>query len=318
MLSNNHSFPPLHPQCIYGGGTNGCFPNNYATYAPHYSTYPMPLSYQQTLMKPPTHYGTNGFCCGGGGAYPPAAYAIPTGQLIELGGGYDGVDGKRQKNVIVNNVEASDREEGGFENWDYVYKNLESQGYSKDLGERGDILEYERNPSHRNNNKTKTTTTNLDEILNNLTVAERPLKINEALEKYKENDENNRKKPELKNTTPSSSYENLSHTKQPKTNKPKPKLETTKKMKNATDAMVSDEKKKQKTNVLNKWQCRHCTFFNENARDICEMCSKSKVIVEQKMEIGGSQCPKCTLVNPRESTNCQACDESLKDSPTYI
>lgn len=29
---------------------------------------------------------------------------------------------------------------GTWESWDYVYRNLESQGYNKDVGERGDIL----------------------------------------------------------------------------------------------------------------------------------------------------------------------------------
>lgn len=339
ILSNNHSFPPLTTphmpaQCVYG--TNGY---NYTTYAPvasHYA-YPVPLAYQQTAMKPPP-YATNGYCCNN--VYPTGyVYPVPTGQLIELegGGGYDSVDATRQQkqqqhrgslqnnnnnnNVIMNNIETSDREEGGFENWDYVYKNLESQGYSKDLGERGDILnalEIEKN-RHR-----KTKPTNLDEVINTLAVSDRPLKINEALEKYKETD---RKKQEdvkkVVNTTPSSSYENLTKTTTTKSKvtkeKTKAKLEVGKKAKTTVESVVKSADTVVACNgVVNKWQCSHCTYLNESGRDICEMCSKSKVIVEQKMEIGGSQCPKCTLVNPRESTNCQACDESLKDSPTYI
>lgn len=291
------------------------------------------MPYQQSALKS-SHYATNGFCCNN--AYPPPGYVcpVPTGQLIELEGvGYDGVDGKRQHrgslqnndlykntNVIVNNIEASDREEGGFENWDYVYKNLKSQGYSKDLGERGDILnaiELEKN-RHR-----KIKATNLDDVLNNLTVSDRPLKINEALERYKETDS---KKPEVKkpvNTTPSSSYENLSHTKTKSTTKQKVAKEKTKTSKvevkkGKTSDVVAVVEGGGGNSEVRRWQCTHCTFLNGGGRDICEMCSKSRVIVEQKMEIGGSQCPKCTLVNPRESTNCQACEESLKDSPTYI
>lgn len=257
---------------------------------------------------------------------------VPTGQLIELEPqGYDTVDTSRQQrqhknndlyahknnsNVIVNNVESSDKEET-FENWDYVYRNLESQGYSKDLGERGDILsalETERNRQR------KLKATNLDEAMNNLTVSDRPLKINEALEKYKENDRDRRKQEETtkkhSNTTPTSSYENLSHT-----NKTKP-ITKQKVTKEKTKTIKIDAKKAKTTAdtkcEVNKWQCNHCTYLNEECRDICEMCSKSRVIVDQRMEIGGAQCPKCTLVNPRDSTNCQACEESLKDSPTYI
>lgn len=327
-------------QCVYG------YPNGYATYAAvtsHYGYPIVPVTYQ---AKTTPHYATNGFCCNSG-TFPPlpppsAGYvcAVPTGQLIELeGGGYDVVDGKRQqqrgllhnndlyppKNNVISNVESSDKEEGGFENWDYVYKNLESQGYSKDLGERGDILnalEMEKN-RHR-----KLKATNLDEamLVNNLAVSDRPLKINEALERYKESDH---KTPEAKktvNTTPSSSYENLSHTKTKNTTATK-KSKATKEKTKTNNKLIEVAKKPIKTTEIdgaavvnnnNRWQCGHCTFLNESGRDICEMCSKSKVLVEQKMEIGGAQCPKCTLVNPRECVNCQACGESLKDSPTYI
>lgn len=30
---------------------------------------------------------------------------------------------------------------GSYDQWNFVYKNLEKQGYSKDLGERGDVVE---------------------------------------------------------------------------------------------------------------------------------------------------------------------------------
>lgn len=330
--ANNISFPPLAPhippQCVYG--TNGC----YATYAPvtsHYA-YPVPLSYQQAAIKPP-HYATNGYCCNN--AYPGYVCQVPTGQLIELepqSAGYDTVDATRQQrqpraslqnndlyshkknNVIINNIESSDKAEP-FETWEYVYKNLESQGYSKDLGERGDILSALETEKNR---QKKIKSTNLDEAINNLIVSDRPLKINEALEKYKENDRDRRKQEEIKknsNTTPTSSYENLSKTKhasKQKVTKEKT-VKTSKKSKASAEIAVSNV-----NTEVNKWQCGHCTFLNEECRDICEMCSKSKVSVEQQMEIGGSQCPKCTLVNPRESTNCQACGESLRESATYI
>lgn len=330
LITNNHSWPPMAPQCYYE--TNGCFPNNYATYAPvasHYG-YPVPLSYPTALKA--QHYPTNGYCCNN--MYPGYVCAVPTGQLIELepqSASYDTVDGvvrqhkgsvknndmysHKNSNVIVNNVE-SDKDEG-FETWDYVYKNLESKGYSKDLGDREDILAMEEAKTRQK----KVKATNLDEALNNLTVSDRPLKINEALEKYKENDRDRRKEEPKKhsNVTPTSSYENLSHSKSksaPKQKSPKEKLKVSRtEMKKTKEAKPAESATKE---VVCKWQCGHCTYLNDDSREICEMCSKSRLIIEQKMEIGGSQCPKCTLVNPRDAAKCQACEESLKDSPTYI
>lgn len=391
-LPTNHSFPPLSGHshmpptlpapCVFA--SNGCYNNaNYATYAPvvsHY-TYPVPYTYAQTV-KP--QYTANGYCCSNGYSTVPSNYVcpVPTGQLIELEGhsaGYDVVDSSRQprnrsgsyqnisndaslnRNLLLNNGESD--KDNTFENWDYVYKNLESQGYSKDLGERGDILspsEIDRNrQSIRDAKKIKST--NIDEVMNNLTMNDRPLKINEALEKYKENDRDKRKNSITEpkrptNVTPTSSYENLSTHDAKKASKATTSSKGSMKNKflvrdriSALGSSVSklaqnrsldirksktqqedrDSKLRESKNVneqakggdtenTSKWQCKACTYLNDDGKDICEMCSKSKVIVEQQMEIGGSQCPKCTLVNPRDVKVCEACFNSLKDSPTYI
>jgi hypothetical protein len=99
---------------------------------------------------------------------------------------------------------------GTFESWDYVFRNLESQGYSKDLGERPDILSPspERmtgdSISHRNHledvrnshqhQQEQSAIKDLEETLMELRLEEfhkalpiehRPLKINEALQKIR-------------------------------------------------------------------------------------------------------------------------------------
>lgn len=50
------------------------------------------------------------------------------------------------------------------------------------------------------------------------------------------------------------------------------------------------------------------------------MCGKSRQPgnEEKPLVSGGRECPKCTLVNARGVVSCEACHESLKNSPTYI
>lgn len=99
---------------------------------------------------------------------------------------------------------------GTFESWDYVFRNLESQGYSKDLGERPDVLSPSpermagNSVSHRNHledvrnsrqhHQQQPAVKDLEETLMELRLEEfhkslpsehRPLKINEALQKIR-------------------------------------------------------------------------------------------------------------------------------------
>lgn len=314
---------------------------------------------------------------------------------------------------------------GTYDSWDYVYRNLESQGYNKDLGERGDILDRSgkrRIPS--------TKTAELPEKLNGLTIStnnHQKLIHHTAFER-RNSDE-----------TQSSYYDNVPLTKQQtqgkqtsvilnnsaksvsampgqtlmqqkmKTNKlsdVKAKVDSRRsvagvdKKSMASDGVNGGMKgsirengafgwdtkdigagkqstlmnnglaKKQtanqssppntkddhmtslqrplitnitttlphpsKSNITpstikpstSSWECSSCTYINTNhnkdskvdSSNICEMCAKSRDIdlLDTSMEIGGSQCVKCTLVNPKEAAVCQVCDNTLSNSPTYI
>ncbi|XP_001809413.1 protein tamozhennic [Tribolium castaneum] len=314
-----HNHVPVTPMPYVYAPT--CCPNNYATYA--HVPYSVPLQYPPHVVKPSF---SNGYYCANGyiNQQPPSyEYGVPTGQLIELdshhNGGYDAVDRptnslRVHRNSLSNhekkvneaktvNSKELEKPESHFEDWDYVYRNLESQGYSKDLGERGDILG--QSAEHK-----KSKCTNLDEAMHNLTITERPLKISEALEKYDGEPEPIRKN--VRKHSQSSSYENLSEIKKANVAKPaKTKTPTVR------DKPVNNNNYEAK-NTNCKWECKACTYHNETSKDICEMCSKSRSNVEQQMEIGGPQCSKCTLVNLKEAKVCQACGASLKDSPTYI
>lgn len=69
-----------------------------------------------------------------------------------------------------------------------------------------------------------------------------------------------------------------------------------------------------------KWECKSCTFHNKASRDVCEMCSKSRVASgEQKpLAPGGKQCSLCTLINDVGVNKCKACNTNLVDSGIYV
>lgn len=90
---------------------------------------------------------------------------------------------------------------GTFESWDYVFRNLESQGYSKDLGDRGNVLSppLDRDSktlgrlSGRDSKKYQPTTMDLEDALRAMSLEKssdeevfRTAKINETLQKIKQ------------------------------------------------------------------------------------------------------------------------------------
>lgn len=334
-------------QCIYG---NPYY--NYSTYAPvvpanHFPRYGLPYP-----MCPPK--SCNGYCYPNG-CVPPPVYAcpVPTGQLIELDGSQNGVydtpDGvpkpTRQQDYLESHKQlakstnldsltlSKSKEDGAgtFESWDYVYRNLESQGYSKDLGERGDVLQSESRKKVRDSKKNKPSI-ELEDAFNTLNLNSGSGNSTEHLKADKRYSE---KKEEMK-VPQSSSYDNITATEYKSTPKsisngvaktktlPHEKLE---KPSHTTQTLDTKKLRKQdvdKTKSLKEprrsdsWNCNACTYLNSPSVDICVICGKSKRTMDVTMAVGGSQCPRCTLVNPKEVTNCQACSQSLLNSATYI
>ncbi|CAG9820947.1 unnamed protein product [Phaedon cochleariae] len=348
----NNSFPPLsshlhiglpqgqvhEPQFVNGCCTTampyanyiqGC---NYATYGP-------------APVKP--NYNTNGFYNGYG------VPQVPTAKLIEIGHNgpsSDVVDHRsehksRHSEFLHNDLyktrngnqakyhaeETPEKSDSQFEDWEYVYKNLESQGYTKDLGERGDVLSPDSLRQLREIKKSKGT--NIDEALNHLNIDDR-IRVNDV-DKRVESEKKKEAATKIdKQISPSSSYDNVAHSKKQlqKTNLvmnyvkaktlPKEKISVENKSQcttPSTSKLKDDKSNKKKSGKVSddreantKWQCKACTLLNQQGKDICEMCGKSRIIaVEQPMEVGGAECTKCTLVNPKNAKDCLACDTSL-------
>ncbi|KAF5275366.1 hypothetical protein FQA39_LY06823 [Lamprigera yunnana] len=376
-LSTNHSFPTLHshtsiaslplvPQCIYGA--NGYYPNNIATYAPvvaqQYQYHVPSFTYAQTLK--PTYHPANCFPNGCTVPPPPPAYVcstIPTAQLVEVDVPshhlYDTVDGSNHPRISKshilepckskqNHFEKEDTQSDNMDNWDYVYRSLESKGYCKDLGERGDVLTQSidtRKPKSTTKDSKRTNSV-LEEALSNLCVNEKLSKSNEAPQKYskersylnsdmsKSDDtekhmdtESSSKKPvrqhlnEIgKSNTLSTHNKVLSSSNKVLSSKTLD-VRKQKQMQDSEWLKAKDKcqnVKDSSSNNLKRWHCTFCTYLNDPLREICEMCCKSKNKVQDNLVSGGSECSNCTLVNPKNNKQCDACQFSLANSPTYI
>ncbi|XP_057657801.1 uncharacterized protein LOC130894818 [Diorhabda carinulata] len=206
---------------------------------------------------------------------------------------YDVVDTRTRtaKKLVETEYETTtEQKDSRLEEWDYVYKNLESQGYNKDLGERGDLLSPVISKQQKEIKKVKQT--NLDEVVNNLSIYDRPLRVSDVPKKCQKVNEAAKLPPKEK----------------PVEKKPKDEKSMKKKIISKVVAEVKE-----------KWTCKACTFLNESAKCICEMCGKSKNVKDETpIEVGGAECSKCTLVNSKNMQQCEACGTNLEGSPTYI
>lgn len=306
MVPMNHSFPP--PSTHHHVGLplqqeyimNGACPRSYPVYAVPYNQ-PTYISNDYIYSVP-----TNNI------------YPADVAKLIEVesSSSYDLVDHpvtrtRNVKKLVETEYEATngtDQKDSQLEEWAYVYKNLESQGYNKDLGERGDVL----SPKLPKEPK-KVKQTNLDEAVNNLSIYDRPLRVSDVPKKAQKVNDTTKTLPKEKPLIVEKSIQAKSAEKKPKDDKSIKKKIISKAVIDVNKA-VTDVKE-----VDKKWTCKVCTFLNETAESICEMCGKSRNVKDETpIEIGGAECSQCTLVNSKNLQKCEACEASLVGSPTYI
>ena len=332
---------PYAPQNIIKA--QDLYPTNGYHVHPHYPSHINPHMIHNGYSVPQAMY--------------PAPSAVPTGQLIEIESAqsHNECEAHPQRsssnkyhspqeepaarwhsvpetvkipeNPPVPSGKARDDGAGSWENWDYVYRNLETN--KKDP--RNDLASptNPNNPDPEGDVVEKLKKTNLDRIETKQTdntnkprvEGDGEVRGKTAIETEVDNskylvvetipirtspDKTKRRSSE----TSTSSLLNIKVNLDPESEKeiiPKPKEKT-------------PEPKIKQVDDDDKWECITCTYLNPSKRDICEMCYKSK---ERGSELkpqpsGGQECPKCTLVNEPGLSYCAACSASLKDSPTYI
>lgn len=183
---------------------------------------------------------------------------------------------------------------GSFESWDFVYQKLENQGYSKDVGDRGDLLvqgldldslNISGNENLTLTKKHKTVkAAGIDttiKVRNENASAKDLVKIVKSNGKIKNNQNyenatvqrniNNlsrvQKQPVIQHTNNNNNGENYNKTRT--LTRPDKKL--------VVDKEVKTNKRLVNENLdSSEWSCKHCTYLNSNSRRICEICCKSK------------------------------------------
>ncbi|XP_064544193.1 protein tamozhennic [Drosophila montana] len=167
---------------------------------------------------------------------------------------------------------------GSFESWNYVFKNLERSGYSKDLGDREDLLVQSLDLDSLNlanggaaADKRRGTETHTQPAA---------VEKSRTLEKKRE--------PRIVQAAPPTPALNSSS---PGVKKVKSALKTATidnrpgggsgaRSRGSATGAVAKQPPPVSTQLIvtspNEWSCRFCTFLNPDTKRICEMCCRSK------------------------------------------
>lgn len=245
--------------------------------------------------------------------------------------------GKTDKKIAGRSNSSVGRD--GYDTWDFVYRNLESLGYYKDLDDRDDVLQHKELDSIRAKHKTFRQAENEDKYnahrLEKKRSGGKPHEINE-IDSSETNGKNHqdilpfKKKSSSFDLSDSNKYNTDAYNRDKKHNSQTLPIPRTHKSSDQIakiadsfrnlDITQMNKQKKEKEEDEKRWNCATCTYLNMPDRDICEMCAKSrcKGNEDKPLASGGKECPKCTLVNEKSVSICDACHTSLKDSPTYI
>ncbi|XP_004526390.2 protein tamozhennic [Ceratitis capitata] len=215
---------------------------------------------------------------------------------------------------------------GSFESWNYVFKNLERAGYSKDLGERGDLLVQgldldsknlsnggggscsgvKANTESRRSNHVDATKSGR-QTNNDLGKTRLPDKTSTATtwregekrdEKRLGNGASNKEKSILKQQPvkktksalkqTSNSFTSSGYDNNNGNNEIQSEKNTRPRSRKLNAAIVSNTHPSRSDQ--NEWSCRFCTFLNPNSKRICEMCCRSK---DLNLDATVSHTPTC-------------------------
>ncbi|CAK9833564.1 Protein tamozhennic [Anthophora retusa] len=235
-------------------------------------------------------------------------------------------------------------ERNNYDSWDFVYRNLESLGYSKDLGDREDILHkrecdsrlnkqklfkqndndekynsyrFEKKRSGRiDNNEVDSSITNGRHYHHDTLPFKKKSSSFDLMDSNRYHDASSEGHLSHHNKEKRHSSQTLPIQRSHRSSDQIVKIADT--LKNLGLSYTGKENEIEDENM--KWNCATCTYLNSSPKEICEMCGKSrhKGNEDKPLASGGKECPRCTLVNEQNVSKCEACGISLKDSPTYI
>lgn len=357
-----YSTNPYYNYSTYAPAPQNSYPPRYGAVPTYHSVPPMQCTAKQQIP-------CNGYCYPNGCVPPPHQQQqqptymcpVPTGQLIELdnpqNGLYDvtvtdsstsAIAAKRQHDQLVDahkqlakstNLDSltlsKSKEDGAgtFESWDYVYRNLESQGYNKDLGERPDVLqqsaETRRKHSLRETKKSKPSIELEDEFnnlnLNTTAQLQQPMKINEAMKMLKEETTaaaaaaapRTKLKPEdSARVAQSSSYDNITSQDSVMT---RPLQQATAPIKSISNGIAKNTSSKtlprERHNLVSPDKPNHLATLDSRKfrkTDVDKLKVKESKTTRAKDESRGWNCNTCTYLNSPTVEICMICGKSKK------
>ncbi|ALC40548.1 tamo [Drosophila busckii] len=166
---------------------------------------------------------------------------------------------------------------GSFESWNYVFKNLERSGYSKDLGDREDLLVQSLDLESLNLANGGGATAERHTQSANVDKARTLEKKRETREPRESRDSRVVQAPAPKPVPNASSSVGVK--------KVKSALKSASVDSRATGSRgsrgaIAKQPPPVSTQLIvtspNEWSCRFCTFLNPDTKRICEMCCRSK------------------------------------------
>jgi len=226
-----------------------------------------------------------------------------------------------------------------IENWDFVYKELEQQGYSKDQAERPDVLAINNRVANYNNHDRRASGHHDHQLTTQRVSMYEDEDLRRGMRRMHLDDSG------TKDRRKSGNYEY--HKDRMSDGEaggggymedPAPPQRT--RRGGSTSQAQGGAAHRSKAQPLSeaavgKWSCESCTYLNSADQKICEICSKSRepksyraslvdnMETRQQMqhvrdrEVGrnSNECSKCTLVNTPSAKVCEACGASLGRSP---
>jgi len=222
------------------------------------------------------------------------------------------------------------RNSGGdeIESWDFVYKELEQQGYNKDNAKRPDIL----GSNHRTSHNDDQTDEELRKTMSRMHLSDRDRPPRGGREKGRHRDSREFPAINTKDVTSESEQETSRYSSANSKNTERdyrtPTQERPQRANRGHGHQPQQSSlKSRKSDNSGMWECRACTFHNSTNNNICEMCNKTRensfttadedtVDFSKRQETKKfEQCSRCTLENPANAKVCEACGTTLGLAP---
>ncbi|TRY62030.1 hypothetical protein TCAL_09093 [Tigriopus californicus] len=210
---------------------------------------------------------------------------------------------------------------GNYESWDYVYRQLENIGYTKDQAERPDVLALLNKVSMARQKSERAGSRH--DVLSPLSMEEKELLKQiqrthiSSTGPVQPEDPGFDEADAVHRRFRRSSGDRDRHRDSHKRRSTQGDLRKSQRHSRPLSPPEVDTTSKPK----NGWQCHACTFNNGCKVDICEMCGKSRnspellksstTATDSSDQEDTISCQKCTLLNDRKLKTCDACGASL-------